>query len=229
MSTSQKSAGPEDRILGHYVKIGEVLGEMFSPILEVVVHDLRHPDDSIIAIFNGHVTGRKAGGSATDLGRRLMEGDFPDKVVGYPNESPSGASLKSSSLAIRGDNDELIGVLGLNLDTSYFEQIERFIEQFISTQGSRHVTESEHFELTSPSEDIRDAIHDFLLARSWSTRTLSTADKREVVEYLFRSGYFKNRGAVSIIARELGLSRPSIYNYKNDYIARTSDMRSDGS
>lgn len=225
MMTLQKSDTCGDQILNHYVQIGEVLGEMFSPILEIVVHDLRHPEESIIAIFNGHITGRKAGGSATDLGRRLMDGDFPDKVVGYPNESPTGAKLKSSSLAIRNDAGELIGVLGLNLDISYFDQFERFINQFVSTHRSTHVTEAEHFEMSSPSEDIRDAIHDFLLARSWSTRTLSTTDKRDIVEHLYRNGYFKNRGAVSIIARELGLSRPSIYNYKNDYIERTNGAR----
>lgn len=222
MTKSRQSPKRGDEILSHYVKMGEALGEMFSPILEIVIHDLRKPDESIVAIFNGHITGRTEGGSATDLGLRLLEGDFPDKVVGYPNESPTGAKLKSSSLAVRDDDGKLIGVVGFNLDISYFEQFERFLNQFVSTHRSYHVTEAEHFEMTSPSEDIRNAIHDFLLTRSWSTRTLSTADKREVVEHLYRSGYFKNRGAVSIIARELGLSRPSIYNYKNDYVERNN-------
>lgn len=219
------NSNDDDALLQHYINMAEVLGEMFAPVLEVVVHDLRHPEDSIIAIYNGHITGREVGGSVTDLGRRLMEHNFPDKLVNYPNESPNGARLKSSSLAIRNATGELIGVVGFNLDITYFEQFDRFLKQIVSTQRSQYVTEAEHFGETSPSEDIRAAIHDYLVARNWNARTLSNADKREVVEHLYRQGFFKNRGAVSIIARELSLSRPSIYNYKNDFIRRLKKKR----
>ncbi len=213
-------------ILAHYVNIAQVLGEMFAPVLETVVHDLRDPEHSIIAIYNGHLTGREVGGSATDLGRRLMEGDFPDLLVGYENESPNGQKLKSSSLAIRDEDGELIGVLGLNLDVSYFDQFRKFIEQFISSKHSEYVPTPERFNgttpegMSTPKEDIRDAVDRYVTLRNWNARTLSYADKREIVEYLYKNGYFKSRGAVTIIAKELGLTRPSVYNYKNDYIER---------
>lgn len=213
-----------DEILRHYVGMAEVLGEMFSPILEVVVHDLRQPEESIIAIFNPHITGREVGGSATDLGHRLMEGDFPDKLIGYPNESPNGAKLKSSSLAIRDADGALIGVVGFNLDTTYFDQFDRFLRQLVSTQMSQHVSTAEHFDLSTPSEDIRDAINALVLARNWSGRTLSNSEKREIVEHLYQQGCFKNRGAVTIIARELTLSRPTIYNYRNAYANGAQNM-----
>lgn len=213
-------------ILAHYVNIAQVLGEMFAPVLETVVHDLRDPEHSIIAIYNGHLTGREVGGSATNLGQRLMQGDFPDVLIGYENESPNGQKLKSSSLAIRDENDELIGVLGLNLDISYFDQFRKFIEQFISSEHSKYVQAPERFNgttpegMSTPKEDIRNAIDRYITSRNWNTRTLSYADKREIVEHLYKNGYFKSRGAVTIIANELGLTRPSVYNYKNKYIER---------
>ena len=43
-------------ILSHYIKMGEILSEMFKPNLEVIIHDLRFPEHSIIAIFNNHIT-----------------------------------------------------------------------------------------------------------------------------------------------------------------------------
>lgn len=219
---SPEKHGP---ILAHYVNMAQALGEMFAPILETVVHDLRQPDNSIIAIYNGDLTGREVGGEATNLGRRLLEGDFPDVLVGYENESPNGQKLKSSSLAIRGNDGELIGVLGLNMNVSYFEQFGSFIEQFISNKQSTHVSVPEDFkstpvELKTPKEDIREAISHYITARNWNTHTLSYANKREIVEHLYRNGHFKSRGAVTIIADELGLTRPSVYNYKNDYIER---------
>ena len=226
-SSTNTASNQQALILKHYIHMAELLGEMFAPILEVVVHDLRHPDHSIIAISNGHITGRDVGGSATDLGRRLMESDFPDKLINYSNESPSGGKLKSSSLAIRDEEGTLIGVVGFNLDITYFEQFDKFLKQFISTRSSQYVTEAEHFGETSPSEDIRDAIHNYLVTRNWNAYTLSNTDKREVVEHLYREGYFKNRGAVSIIARELSLSRPSIYNYKKDFIRRMREKKAE--
>ena len=44
------------------------IAAQFGSGCEVVVHDLsRHPDHSIVAIFNGHVTGRKVGDGASHV------------------------------------------------------------------------------------------------------------------------------------------------------------------
>ena len=51
----------DDAILQRYVQLARVLGRMFAPFLETIVHDLRQPESSIICIFNSHVTGRKVG------------------------------------------------------------------------------------------------------------------------------------------------------------------------
>lgn len=211
-------------VLGHYVNMARVLADMMSPLLETVVHDLSDLDHSIIAIFNGHLTGREVGDPATDVVRRLVDGELPDVLVGYDNESPNGQQLKSSSLAIHDEHGALIGVLGLNMDISYFRQFGKFIDRFIATHRSEHVPHSEHFRhivpngMQSPREDIRDAIDQYRISQNWNTRVLSNEEKRTIVEHLYRQGYFKNRGAATIIASLLGLTRPSVYNYKNGYI-----------
>jgi predicted transcriptional regulator YheO len=211
-------------VLGHYVNIACILADMMSPVLETVVHDLSDLDHSIIAIFNGHLTGRHVGDPATDVVRRLVDGELPDVIVGYDNESPNGQRLKSSSLAIYDADEALIGVLGLNMDISYFQQFGKFIDRFIATHRSEHVPQSEHFRhivpngMQSPREDIRDAIDQYRISQNWNTRVLNNDEKRAIVEHLYRQGYFKTRGAATIIANLLGLTRPSVYNYKNAYI-----------
>lgn len=215
-SVSQKRA---DHILQHYVTMAEAIGDMMAPVMEVAVHDLRQPESSIIAIYNGHLTGREEGDGATDLGvRRLRGEDLPDKMIGYANESPDGKKMKSSSLAIRDDGGELIGALCLNLDISYFDQYGKFIDQIISTHESEHVENGEDFGATTPREDIRDAIDQVRISKGWMGQSLSNDQKRTIVEHLYRQGHFKKRGAVTIMADLLGLTRPSIYNYKNDYV-----------
>lgn len=211
----------DDAILQRTVDVAEVVGKMLGPILEVAVHDLRTPEHSIIAIFNGHVTGRGVGDGATDLGRRRLQGEeIPDKMIGYANVSPSGQKMKSSSLAVRNDAGELIGAMCLNLDVSFFNRYEAFIRQLTSTYDDERLENGEDFGGTTPREDIQEAVEGFLIERGWISRPLSHAEKREVVEHLYREGHFKKRGAVTIIADELGLVRSSVYNYRNDYVER---------
>lgn len=218
-ATPKSSSDRVDHILQHYVTMAEAIGKMMAPVMEVAVHDLRQPESSIIAIYNGHLTDREVGDGATDLGLRRLEGeDIPDKMIGYANESPDGTKMKSSSLAIRDDEGTLIGALCLNLDISYFEQYGKFIERLISTHESEHLEDGEDFGATTPREDIKDAIDQIRISKGWMGQSLSNDQKRTIVEHLYRQGHFKKRGAVTIMADELGLTRPSIYNYKNDYV-----------
>lgn len=211
----------DDTVLQRATDFAEAVGKMLSPVLEVAVHDLRTPDQSIIAIHNGHVTGRKVGDGATELGRRRLQGeDIPDKMIGYANESPTGQKMKSSSLAIRNDDGELIGAICLNLDISFFNRFEKFIGQLTSTYDDEHIENGEDFGKTTPREDIQDAIEELLIERGWTTRRLSNDEKRKVVEHLYRQGHFKKRGAVTIIADELSLVRSSVYNYRKDYVKK---------
>ena len=89
-----KMVKKDQDILVHYIKVGEIIAEMFSPYLEVIVHDLTNPNQSIIAIFNSHITGRKIGDGTSDIGYKKLSNELPDKIVNYNNKSPSGVELK---------------------------------------------------------------------------------------------------------------------------------------
>ena len=102
MSKNQKLTDKE--ILAHYIKMGEALSEMFKPNLEVIIHDLRFPEHSIIAIFNSQVTGRKVGEGTSDLGYKKVEGKVPDKVINYKNKM-SDFNIDFSSSKVNYIND----------------------------------------------------------------------------------------------------------------------------
>ena len=101
---------------------------MFSPYLEVIIHDLHDPDHSIIAIFNNHITGRNIGDGTSDIGYKKLAEEIPDKIVNYKNQSPSGAELKSSSLTIRNKKNKIIGSMAFNFDLSSFTHVNEFFE-----------------------------------------------------------------------------------------------------
>ena len=54
-------------------EIGQMIAAQFGEHCEVVLHDLTRPYDStIVAIWNGHVTGRSVGGGGTNAGLALI-------------------------------------------------------------------------------------------------------------------------------------------------------------
>ena len=204
----------DKELLDHYTKVAEVLAEMFSPVLEVVVFDYRKHKKAIIAIFNSHVTGREIGDPLTQIGEKRIHGDeVPDVIVNYPNNSPKGQKLKSSSIAIRNEEQKMIGAIGFNLDISHFEKFSMFLETFCSTDKNVFQIEKGEYASKTPKEEISEAIDSFLIQKGWQSSNLSSGDKREVVKFLKQNNYFNQRASVTIVANQLKITRPSVYKY----------------
>ena len=213
----------DDAILQRYVQLARVLGRMFSPFLETIVHDLRQPESSIICIYNSHVTGRKIGDPATNLSLKRLEDKVPDELINYENESPDGREMKSSAVSIRNDKNKIIGVFSLNMDVAFFKQFQFSLSMLLeSTPLELELEEGrEQFFPGSPKKEIQHAIQKLLTAKGWVAKTMASVQKRIIVQELFKRGELNKRGAVTIISKELGISRPSVYNYirsthKND-------------
>jgi predicted transcriptional regulator YheO len=204
-----KKGRREVELFERYVQIARVLAEMFSPILEVVVHDLRKPESAVIAIFNGHITGRKVGDGTTDIGvRRMKTGDVPDELRNYLNRSPDGQKLKSTSIAIRDEAGQLIGSLCLNLAIDALRGALEVLHQL--TETTNRIEESFRiFDL--PEEPIENLIRSQLAKSGKLGRALSAEERRKIVRSLYERGVFKTRAAMTVVARQLGISRPTLY------------------
>jgi predicted transcriptional regulator YheO len=200
-------------ILEHYKKVAKTVGEMFSPLVEVIVHDLRNPKNSIIAIYNGHITGRAIGDSTSDLGYKRLRGEIPDEIISYENESPQGNKLKSSTLAIRNAEGCLLGSFSMNFDISQFEQFGSFVSNFISSVKLPFIDKKEQFLNISPKKEIEEEIRSILLKKNQEVHKLKKEEKKEIIAELAARNIFSKRGAIRTIAEELNLSRPSVYRY----------------
>lgn len=209
-----KQVSEADHLVETHITLAKALAEMFKPVLETVVHDYRKPKASVVAIFNSELTGRKTGGPLTELGEQRLRGeDVPDVLVAYRNEAPDGRVLKSASISFRDSKGELVGALCMNMDTAYFAQISQFFEQFTRTNTSDLFKGSEFKATRSPQEQIQEEINKVLIENNWQGASLSSSQKKEVVEKLYEAGAFNIRGSVASVARELKVTRPSIYKY----------------
>jgi predicted transcriptional regulator YheO len=200
------------KLFERYIQLGECIAEMFAPHLEVIVHDYRRPESSIIAIFNSHITKREVGGSVTDLGLKRLRGEIPDKVVNYENEAPDGRKLKSTTLAIRDDEGQLMGALCFNFDVSYFKQFHDFLGGFLSAQSYPFLKSKEEFFPSSFKDELDTLILRIKSQNGWVHSNLSMKEKRELIGLLHREGVFQKKSAVTLVAQKLGISRPTVYN-----------------
>ena len=200
-------------ILEHYVKAGEIIAEMFSPYLEVIIHDLQAPEHSIIAIFNNHVTGRKIGDGTSDIGYKKLADKLPDKIVNYNNQSPSGADLKSSSLTIRNRKDEIIGSMGFNFDLSSFANIKEFFELFTKTVVLDDLPDQEQFFMWTVKDEIQQALNKYIISYDLHGKALNRKDKLNVVAFMKKEGHINKKGAISILSELLAITRPTLYKY----------------
>ena len=200
-----------------YIDLADMLGKMFAPFVEVIVHDLRMPESSIIAIYNGHITGRKVGDGASDLGLRRIKGEVPDKIINYKNESPAGLALKSSTLAIKDNDGNVIGSFALNMNIDYFVQVSKLIEPLLATEAPQYLPRKEDYGIGNSKQKITSIIQDYVLKHGTSYKIMSPKQRKELIGYLVKNDVFELKNAISILSKTLNISRPTIYKYVDQF------------
>jgi predicted transcriptional regulator YheO len=192
------------------------LAEMFGPDCEVVLHDVGQLPHSIVAIENGHVTGRSVGDVPTDLMlrslRRAAEGG-PDVRV-YVTSS-DGKVLKSLAVTLRDAHGDLFGILGLNFDVSGLVQTQRTLANLaaVGRLGGEALPVAEEIF----ADDIRDVvagmIAKILNEMGKTPAAMSRDEKMEVVKRLEEHGAFLVKRSAEQVADALDLSRYTIFSY----------------
>ena len=118
-------------LLYSYTTTVKFLGSVLGPDYEVVLQDLSNINHSVIAIENGHISGRTIGSPLASavfqmLSSKVYEED--DFIANYKGVAENGHILRSSSMFIKDSNGNPIGLLCINFDDSrYMELHEKLI------------------------------------------------------------------------------------------------------
>lgn len=190
------------------------LAQAMGPGFEVVVHDLSRPESSIIAIA-GDVTGRQVGGPLTDLGLRLLKSNRTNKnLLNYETKTSDGKTLRSSTLFIHDEQGKTIGCLCINQDITPWVFVRGLVSSMCEVGDSTPpgVKTEESFP-TDVEELLHKAVHQAVEEAGKPVSVMSRNDKIRIVGNLDDQGIFQIRGAASHVARALGVSRCTIYNY----------------
>ena len=207
--------------LNRYVSRVDFLADAFGKNTEVILHDVADCSISVVAIRNGHISGRKKGAPLTDLGLKILKEASEtntDYMAGYTGYARDGGMTKSSTWIIRDDSGKIVGLLCVNTDYSELKTMKEALKVFadkmelpIMPQADSKV---EYFNMYD-----RERV-DNNLKKVWSGYgtehpKLSQKEKVEIVSRLNEMGTFYMKGSVACVAERIGSSIPTVYRYLN--------------
>ncbi len=213
-----------------YAPLVKCLGGFLGQNCEVVLHDLTVPEKTIIAIENGHVSGRSVGGVPADFLLKITKEHQQGEekyVSSYRAVLQNGKTCRSSTYFIRDKRGKIVGALCINMDVGALEECQDILTKWITPTLQRtddaksssmmHSLGSglEVFEhLQENIEEVQAQLID-RVAKSFQIPLdrLSPPERQEIVRRLNECGLFLLKGGVSELSRRMKISEATIYRY----------------
>ena len=195
-------------------QIAKGIAGHFGSSCEVVIHELseRSADSSIVAIENGHVTGRKVGDGASHVVlEQVRQADAqPSDHLSYLTKTPDGKILKSTTIYIRDDDGAPIGIFGINYDITLMLAMENAIKQFTATEKD----EKEPEPIARNVSDLLDElIEQSVKVVGKPVALMNKEDKVKAVQFLNETGAFLITKSGDRVCKFFGISKYTLYSY----------------
>ncbi len=196
-------------------RLAKALSVHFGKNCEVAVHDLtKDYEHTIVAIENGHITGRKIGDGASEVVIEAMRlgMDVEDKY-NYFTRTTDGRELKSSSIFVRDEKGKPTAILSINYDITDFKMSQVNINEFIGTVGD------------SGAEKVADTIPnnvtellDVLIEEAYQligkpVNMMTREDKVKAIRYLEQRGALLIKKSGDKISKFFDISKYTLYGY----------------
>ncbi len=196
-------------------RLAKGIAAQFGEKCEVVLHDYEQPfERTIVAIENGHVTGRKIGDSSTNLGLEVMRGSTGgDDKYSYVTQTKDGKILRSTTVYLRDGAGAAIGSLCINFDITDFKMAESTLRTITSNNASQET-----------KEVITNDIGEMLDALIWQSidyvgipvAHMTREDKIKGLLFLEEKGAFLIKKSGDKVSKIYDISKYTMYNYLNE-------------
>lgn len=198
-------------------KIAKGVAAQFGSGCEVVVHEIssESAEHSVVAIENGHVTGRHLGDGPSQvvleqLGKTI-DPDNAEDHLSYLTRTPDGKLLKSSTVYIRDSEGKVAALFCINFDISALAMANNVMREFAAVRDKGE----QEPERISPN--VNDLLDD-LIARSVRlvgkpVELMTKEDKVRAIQFLNNSGALLITKSGDKIAKHFGISKFTLYSY----------------
>lgn len=209
-------------ILKSYCSTLKGLGDYLGEGYEIVLHSLEDFEHSVIYIDHGEHTGRTPGAPITDKALDILAKINKNGSIceTYYSFNSKGEPLKSTTIAIKGEGDKIIGLLCMNyyMNTSFYD----FVHSFVPKEEK--VIENKEFIVETFASSVDDMILSTLNTvreQVYNDVNISSSNKnKEIINILYNKGIFQIKDSVTKIAELLNISKNTVYlhlrNCSND-------------
>lgn len=191
-----------------YIPFVEAVVGLFSPFVEAAIHDLQ--TGKIFALYN-NISKRTVRDPSPlhELGVPVEK--FPDFFLPYYKTNWDGRKLKCTSITIRNKEKKPIALICLNFDTSVFHDMQLNLADLLKVSP----TAENPLELFKDNwqEKITIFIKQSAKVTYSQIKTLPLEEKKKIVQDLYQHGLFNYKQAALYIAKQLGVSRATVYSY----------------
>lgn len=201
----------------------EALSNVVRGDTEIVVHDFRTPDRSIVKIVNGHISGRREGqpiiaglfgDQAFDVAVEQIHSGEPNgtRVVGsYKSRTHDGKVLESSSMLLFDDQANPAAAFCINVDPTALDQMRKALKSLDACD----IAPTPALQVREPTveELVEDIIDTALAAFDAPALRLSKQERVAAVATMHERGLFMLKGSAELVAKRLGATKFTIYNY----------------
>lgn len=192
--------------------LAEGIAAMFGELCETLVQEYRDGDMTVLAIYNGHVSGRKTGSREGILGGQLDIKDQKIEDLTSLNQMvlhPSGKKIKSSSFLMKGE--DFAYILGINYDVTLLERMEGFLGGFLSCQGNLYETMREN------GAGTLDTVYDSCADMMPDTEGKLSRERRQtLIRLLDSQQFFKLQKSIPYLSEKLKVSKYTLYKDLDD-------------
>jgi len=194
-------------------RLAKALAAQFGPSCEIVIHDLKSndPGSSIVAIENGHVSGRKVGdGPSHVVLEALNSGGAVEDRFSYLAKTANGKTLKSTTVYIRDQNQEPIGIFSINYDITLMLAMEENLRQFTAPKQPEETPEP----IAQNVSDLLDELIEQSVKRVGKPAALMTKEEKvKAIGFLNDTGAFLITKSGGKVCKYFGISKYTLYSY----------------
>ena len=204
----------KDHELKFLTQLARGIARQFGPNCEVVVHDLgtNEPEQSIVAIENGHITGRRLGDGPSHVVWEALKTD-PKKLkdrLAYLTRTEDGKILKSSTIFIRDDEGKVSGIFAINYDITMMKTMEEQLRLFTATD---HTGEEPQTIVHNVNDLLEELIEQSAKLVGKPVAMMNKEDKVKAIGFLNDSGAFLITKSGQRVCNFFGISKYTLYSY----------------
>ncbi len=210
-------------IIKSYIPISKMIVETIGKECEVVLHDLQKPEHSVVHVENPVVTNRKINQSFDHIIKQVilskdLKNDF---VSNYYFRTSLNVLVRSSTLLIRDENNNLIGAMCINIDSSRITNQINYLKSFLPNSETTFFSNecddiiNSDFEVENEEVHVDKMITSLIdnILKECDIETLNRDQKIEKIRFMDKKGIFLTKGSIEKVANKMNMNKVTVYSY----------------